>query len=110
MARTQVTGKRFPWIRWGLVLLALFLLYQALAGPRGLLKLADLRSQKREVQAQLDSLETLKRELEAEKQRLLTDTAYLEKLARKELGMARPGERVYRFVSPRAAGDTTDGR
>lgn len=94
------TGKRRPWIRWGLIVLALVVLYQVLAGPRGLLKLAELRSQKNAVLFQIDSLEGRKQELLLEKQRLLTDTTYLEKLARKELGMARPGERVYRFVTP----------
>jgi cell division protein FtsB len=101
MSRTsEPTAKRRPWIRWGLIVLALVFLYQVLAGPRGLLKLSELRSQRNEIRLQIDSLERRKQELLAEKQRLLTDTAYLEKLARKELGMARPGERVYRFVSP----------
>jgi cell division protein FtsB len=97
------TVKRRPWIRWGLIVLALFVLYQVLAGPRGLLKLAELRSQKNDIRFQIDSLEGRKQELLREKERLLTDTTYLEKLARKELGMAKPGERVYRFVTP--AGD-----
>jgi cell division protein FtsB len=83
-----------------LIAFALFVLYQVLAGPRGLLKLAELRSQKNDIALQVDSLERRKEELLREKQRLLTDTTYLEKLARKELGMARPGERVYRFVAP----------
>jgi cell division protein FtsB len=100
MSRSTPAGKRRPWIRWGLIVVALFLLYQVLAGPRGLLKLAELRSQKNAIAAQVDSLEGRKVELLKEKQRLLTDTTYLEKLARKELGMAKPGERVYRFVAP----------
>lgn len=102
-------GKRFPWIRWLLLAVAVFLLYQVMAGPRGLLKLKDLQTQKSELLRQIDSLETRKRDLLEEKQRLLTDTAYLEKLARKELGMARPGEKVYRFVAPEAA-DTASWR
>lgn len=85
--------------------MALIVLYQVLAGPRGLLKLADLRSQRNTIRREIDSLEQRKQELLAEKQRLLTDTAYLEKLARKELGMAKPGERVYRFVAPAGAPD-----
>jgi cell division protein FtsB len=96
-------GKRRPWIRWALIAIALFVLYQVLAGPRGLLKLAELRSQRSGIAQQVDSLEARKAELLREKQRLMTDTLYLEKLARKELGMARPGERVYRFVAPSGA-------
>ncbi|MCD6023964.1 MAG: hypothetical protein K0Q91_880 [Fibrobacteria bacterium] len=100
MSPAAAPRKRRPWIRWGLIAVALFILYQVLAGPRGLLKLAELRSQKNDIRVQVDSLEARKRELLREKERLLTDTTYLEKLARKELGMARPGERVYRFVAP----------
>ena len=85
---------------WTLPLVALAFLYEVLTGPRGLLKISDLRAQKAQIQREIDSLETRKTELIAEKTRLLTDTAYLEKLARKELGMARPGEKVYRFVEP----------
>ena len=104
-ASSSTPRKRRPWIRWGLIALVLFVLYQVMAGPRGLLKLADLRSQRNAVLAQADSLQGRKQELLREKQRLLTDTTYLEKLARKELGMARPGERVYRFITPSAASD-----
>jgi cell division protein FtsB len=80
-----------------------FIVYQALTGPRGLLKVADLRAQKQQILREIDSLEARKRELVVERRRLLTDTVYLERLARKELGMARPGEKVYRFVTPAGA-------
>ena len=89
--------------------MALFLLYQVLAGPRGLLKLVDLRSQKNAIRLQVDSLQGRKEELLQEKQRLLTDTTYLEKLARQELGMAKPGERVYRFVAPASGSNEGSG-
>jgi cell division protein FtsB len=97
---TSKSPKRRPWIRWIALAALLFLAWQVFTGPRGLLKLSDLLAQKRALVHQIDSLETRKRELVQERKRLLTDTAYLEKLARKELGMARPGERVYRFVTP----------
>ena len=38
--------------------------------------------------------------LEIEKVRLEKDSAYLERVARKELGMAKPDEKVFRFVQP----------
>jgi cell division protein FtsB len=97
-----------PWLLAGV---AALLLYQAMSGPRGLLKISDLRDQQQGILREIDSLEARKQELIAEKARLLTDTNYLEKLARKELGMARPGEKVYRFVggappaSPPPSGD-----
>jgi cell division protein FtsB len=85
---------------WSLPVIAVVIAYQTLVGPRGVLKIADLRAQKAQILHEIDSLEARKRELLIEKKRLLTDTAYLEKLARKELGMAKPGEKVYRFVEP----------
>ncbi len=92
--------KKRPWIRWTLSALAAFILYQILAGPGGLLKVMELRDQQRGQQRRIDSLKSRQVELETEKRRLLTDSAYLEKLARKELGMAKAGEKVYRFVAP----------
>jgi cell division protein FtsB len=89
---------------WSLPVVAVLIAYQVLSGPRGVLKIADLRAQKAQILREIDSLETRKRELLTEKKRLLTDTAYLERLARKELGMAKPGEKVYRFVEPETEG------
>jgi cell division protein FtsB len=97
--------KRRPWIRWALLALALFVFYHILAGRNGLFKLAELRHEQRMAQSRIDSLAVRKEELEAEKQRLLTDSAYMEKLARQELGMAKPKEKVYRFVA--SASETT---
>ncbi len=103
MAKRE-SKKRRPWIRWALIALALFIFYHILAGRNGLFKLAELRREQRIAQGRIDSLATRKLTLEAEKQRLLTDSAYMEKLARQELGMAKPKEKIYRFV---AASETT---
>jgi cell division protein FtsB len=100
MPRPKPHGKRRPWIRWALIVLVLFIGYQVLSGPRGILKIRDLRAQRNSLQAQIDSLVIRKAELETEKRRLLTDVTYIERLVRKELGMAKPGEKVYRFVTP----------
>ena len=91
-------NKRLPWIRWILLALALASLYHILAGKNGVFKLAELRREQRDLQFRIDSLSIHKQELAAEKQRLLSDSTYLEKLARKELGMAKPREKVYRFL------------
>jgi cell division protein FtsB len=100
--------KRRPWIRWALMALAALILYQLATGPNGLLKLADLRRERREQERRIDSLAALRVELELEKRRLLSDSAYLEMLARRELGMAKPGEKVYRLILP--SGDSSARR
>ena len=102
--------KRLPWVRWILFAAILFALYHVLSGPNGLLNLRNLRREQRDAQARIDSLTVRKQELEVEKQRLLTDTAYQEKLARKELGMARPNEKVYRYVAARGDSATNPGK
>lgn len=97
--------QKLPVRRWLLLLspvLVLAILYSVFAGPRGLLKVQDLREQKRAMEREIDSLERVRETLLDEKRRLLTDMAYIERLARKELGMAKPGEQVYRFVDPDA--------
>jgi cell division protein FtsB len=91
---------------WSIPVLALVFLFEVLTGPRGVLKITDLRAQKAQILRDIDSLEMRRQELLIEKKRLLTDTAYLEKLARKELGMAKPGEKVYRFVDPETSQTT----
>jgi cell division protein FtsB len=86
---------------------ALVLLVAAL-GDHGVLQLWRLR----------DEIETLQREvqlLEAENERLSRtitelhdDPAAIERIAREELGLVRPGERVLRFPrTPRPAGPAT---
>jgi cell division protein FtsB len=107
MPRPKPHGKRRPWIRWALIVLAVLIGFQVLRGPRGILKIRELRAQRDSLQAQIDSLQVRKAELETERRRLLTDTTYIERLVRKELGMAKPGEKVYRFVEP--AGKKPDG-
>lgn len=92
--------KRRPWIRWAFLAVSAFIAYQMLAGPSGFFKLAELRREQRDQHRRIDSLAARKQELQLEKQRLLTDSTYLEKLTRKDLGMAKPGEKVYRFMGP----------
>jgi cell division protein FtsB len=55
--------------------------------------------------AQLDSLEEVNAALAARVDSLETDPATLERVAREEYGMVRPGETIYRREVP----DSTDG-
>jgi cell division protein FtsB len=79
----------------GLFILSLCVL--TAVGERGVIHLWRLNSEK----AKLDEENyRLQRENEALRQRLSrlrNDDSYLEKLAREELNLARPGEIIYRF-------------
>ena len=95
--------------RWPLFVvgtLILLLLIVTLVGDRGALHLWRLRGEK----ARLDSLNFRQQQTnDALRRRIMmmrNDNRYLEKLAREELNMVRPGEIVYRFSSPASRNDS----
>lgn len=94
--------KRMKWIRYVLLGMAGFGLYHILSGPSGALNIVKLRKSNARISEELDSLALRKQALAQEKRRLEKDSAYLERVARKDLGMARPEEKVFRYVSPGA--------
>jgi cell division protein FtsB len=94
------TRKRVKWLRYVLLAVAGFGVYHILSGPSGAVNLFRLRNENAKLGGELDSLALRKQALEIEKQRLEKDSAFIEGVARKELGMAKPNEKVYRFVAP----------
>ncbi len=87
------------WILSAVAVVVLLFAYHLITGPSGLFNQAKLKRQLQENQHNIDSLTALTQQMQAEKQRLLTDSSYLEKLARQELGMSKPKEKIYKFVS-----------
>ena len=98
---TNSGKRRVRWLRYVLLGVAGLGVYHVLTGPSGALNLLRLKREKARMEADLDSLTERKRELQVEKARLERDSAYIERVARKELGMARPDEKVFRFVPPK---------
>ena len=102
-------------LRWTLYILGFFILSLCLltaGGDRGILHLWRLRAEK----ARLDEANyRFQKENETLRQRiskLRNDDFYLEKLAREELNLVRPGEVIYRFPSSEATksrGSTVSG-
>ncbi len=88
-------GKVLRWLA-GVILVWVF--WQMILAPGGLLQQHALAERNRELQGSLDSLRQMVREREVEISRLEHDTAYIEYIARTRLGMSRPEERVFRFV------------
>ena len=89
--------------RWLIYLFGALIILLALitvVGERGVLHLWRLRGEKNRLDEQNFHLQ---KENEALRQRVYlirNDNAYLEKLAREELNLVRPGEIVYRFSNP----------
>ena len=69
----------------------------AVFGSRGLLHLRSLTTEETQISQRIASLLRENERLRERLRRLRTDDRTLERLAREQLGMLRPGEIVYRF-------------
>jgi len=77
------------------VIAVIALVVGALFGDRGLLQLAAQRERSQALARQLQDLREENRSLGAEIAALKTDPAAIERLAREQLGLAKPGELVF---------------
>ena len=85
-------------IRAILIIGALILLIIFFFGDHGLYQLYLLRSERSEIQATITALREQKQTLEAEKNKLTTDSKYIEQLARERFRMAKKGEKVFKVI------------
>jgi cell division protein FtsB len=67
-------------------------------GERGLLNLIRYKRESRELVVEAERLREENERLKAEVERLKSDLSYVERLAREELGMVKPGEIVIQFT------------
>jgi len=96
-------SERWPIFLFG-ALLALITLVTVI-GERGALHLWSLRGEKQLLDEQNFRLQKENEMLRQRISRIRNDDHYLEKLAREELNLVRPGEVVYRFPSAEARTD-----
>jgi len=59
---------------------------------------SDLNSRNMKLEEEIRRDEEILRHLRLKQERLLNDSRYVEKIAREELGLAKPGETVFKFV------------
>lgn len=86
--------------RWALYLLGSFILSLCVltaVGERGVLHLWRLRGEKAKLDEQNYRLQKENEGLRERISKLRNDNFYLEKMAREELNLVRPGEIIYRF-------------
>ena len=85
-----------------LILVALFFLgMHAMTGKRGLRALVNFRHQHESLKRKNLQLEEENRRLEDEVKALRQDPVAIERLAREQMRMARPGETIYTFPGRR---------
>ena len=78
-----------------LSLLVGFLVFDGLAGERGTLALLRARQQYAQLAAKVDAARAENARLLHENRRLTSDPAAIEEIARRELGLIKPGERLF---------------
>jgi cell division protein FtsB len=71
------------------------LVVDALFGDRGLLAMLKARQQYRTLEQALDNARTDNSRLREEARRLREDPAAIEDIARRELGLIKPGEKLF---------------
>ena len=95
MAEPKRAPARRRVVRWLLILTAAVIVVDAVVGEQGLLA---LQRAKRDYQRLSESLERQRTEndrLREEARRLREDPSAIEEVARRELGLIRPGEKVF---------------
>lgn len=81
-----------------IIAVSVMMLWRFLAGNNGLWKQHRIAKQVEALQHEADSLNLLLQEKKIEEQRLLTDTFYIESIARTHFGMSKEREKVYQFI------------
>jgi cell division protein FtsB len=93
-------------LNWFLVAGLALLLLQDIFGTHGVLAMRRTQLQAAEIRKEINQLETENQKLQDRVKALKTDSATIERIAREENGLARPGEYIFK-VQPRR-GDGTN--
>jgi cell division protein FtsB len=82
-------------VRWLLLFVAAIIVVDSLVGEQGLLAMLRARKQYEELAATIARQRAENTRLRDEARRLTDDPAAIEEIARRELGLIRPGEKVF---------------
>jgi cell division protein FtsB len=93
------------WVVTGLCSLLAALFLFTTFGERGILHIQRLKEEKRELDEKNYLLQKENSVLRERIRRLRHDNLFLEKIAREELGLVRPGEIIYRFAAEQRKGN-----
>jgi cell division protein FtsB len=84
----------------GAVLIAGFALWRFVVGEMGVVKYYRMSAHARDLRNEIERMKKDNARLSKEVAALKTDTAFLERMARDKIGLARPGEVVYYYGDP----------
>ncbi len=82
---------------WGPLIVGAVILYLVITGNRGLWRLYQLQEEKQLLNSQIRQLQTDITRYQEEVSAVDKNPAILEKQAREELNLVRPGEMIYKF-------------
>lgn len=88
-------GRHRKLLHWTLVFIASLIVVDNLVGERGLLAMLRARHEYDELSATIAKQRAENARLRDEARRLKDDPAAIEEVARRDLGLIRPGERVF---------------
>ncbi len=98
------------WTLYGWAAVIGLLLIYAVVGERGAIHLWRLEGEKGKLDEQNYRLQKANEALREKITRLRTDDSFLEKIAREELNLVRPGEVIYRFRAAQPEGNKSPVR
>jgi cell division protein FtsB len=94
-ASQQPRRRRRRAIQYALVFVGCIVIIQGLVGEKGLLTMLKVRQQYRTIEASLSASRAENTRLREEARRLKEDPAAIEDLARRDLGLIKPGEKLF---------------
>ena len=93
--RTNQPGLSRRLVHWLLLFVAAVIIVDGLVGERGLLAMLRAQHEHDELSAEISRQRAENAFLREQVRRLTEDPSAIEELARRELGLIRPGERVF---------------
>ena len=94
-AKTSQPPRRRRTLQYVLIAFGIVLMIDALVGDKGVLAMMQAREQYRALEESLSSARNENARLREEARRLREDPTAVEEVARRELGLIKPGERLF---------------
>ena len=95
-------------LNWLLGFALALLLLQDIFGTHGLIAMRRSQQQAAEVQKEISQIDEENQQLQGRVKALKSDPSAIERIAREEMGLARPGEHIFK-ISPKSGASLAPG-